>query len=154
MTFSIGNTSDDPRKIKKSYHAVSSFSGTLKNDCSTSQPIILVECNISTIARCNYMYIPSFGFYYYVDAIKSVSNKLCEIQGHKDVLMSNADDILSSPIIAKRSQSNYDLYLDDANFKVKSNPKIVTHKFPNAIPCTAAKSCFLLMCAGSAVRSE
>lgn len=151
MTFSIGHTSDHLTKIKKNYSVTASFTGTLKNDCSTSEPHIIVETNISSIATCNYMYIPAFSAYYYVSKKISLSNKLCEIVGTKDVLMSNADGILSSPGIAKRSQSNYNLYLDDANFKLLSNPTIVTHKFPNAIPCSSAKSCFLLMCTGGAV---
>lgn len=151
MNFTIGHTADDPRTVSKHYSVSASFSGTLKNDCSTSEPHIIVEKNVASIATCNYMFIPSFSAYYYVTKKISLSNDLCEIVGVKDVLMSNKDGILSSNAIAKRSQSNYNLYLEDSNFRLFSNPKVITHKFPNAIPCSAAKSCFLLMCTGGAV---
>lgn len=151
MNISVGKTSDDPRKIKKSFSSVASFSGQLKNESSIKNPVILVQGNISSVASCNYMHIPAFDRYYYLSDCVSISNSLFELRGTEDVLMSNANDILQSFAIAKRSSSNYDLYLDDGNFKLKSNPIVVTHAFPNAIPCSASDSCFLLMCTGSAV---
>lgn len=146
MNISIGTTPDDPRVVDKSFSITASFSGSLKNDSGILKPTIRVTGNISSVAGCNYMHIPAFNRYYYITEINSVANNIFEISGKVDVLKSNAADIRASNGIACRNSYNYDLYLDDSNFKLHCNPKIVTKQFPGGFNYSDA--CYILMVAG------
>lgn len=146
MTISLGKTPDDPRKINKAFNSVASYSGSLKNDSSIIRPTIRIAGNIGSVAGCNYMHIPEFGRYYFITDIVSIANNLFEVSGKVDVLKSNADDILKSPALAYRSSGNYDLYLDDSNFKLHANPVIRTTSFPSGFDFS--NSSYLLFAAG------
>lgn len=146
MTISLGKTPDDPRVIRKTFNTVASFSGSLKNDSSIITPTVRIAGNVGSVAGCNYMHIPEFGRYYFITNIVSIANNLYEVSGKVDVLKSNADDILASKALAYRSSGNYDLYLDDSNFKLHANPNIRTTSFPSGFDFT--NSSFLLFAAG------
>lgn len=146
MNISLGTCSDDPRVVSKSYHASVSFNGSLKNDCDIMNPTIRIAGSIGSVANCNYMYIPDFGRYYFITNIVSIANNLYEVSGKVDVLKSNASDIRASYGIANRNASNYDLYLDDGNFRLHANPTIVTKSFPDGFNFN--NSSYLLMVSG------
>ena len=146
MNVNIGKTPDDPRVIDKTFTSVLSLSGSLKNDCSIMRPTIRCAGSAASIAACNYMYISEFQRYYYITDIVSIANNLFEVSGRVDVLKSNATDIKNSRGLAFRSSSNYDLYLDDSNFKLYSNPKIRTTSFPSGF--NFSNSSYLLFCSG------
>lgn len=146
MNITLGKTNDDPRVVSKTMSGIASYSGSLKNDCSIMRPTVRISGNIGSVAGANYMHIPEFQRYYYITDIRSVANNLFEVTGRVDVLKSNEADIRASNGIACRSASNYDLYLDDGNFKLHSNPNIVTHSFPAGF--TYTKTSYLLLCAG------
>ena len=146
MTISLGKTPDDPRTVKKTFNPVASYTGSLKNDSSIIRPTIRIAGNVGSVAGCNYMHIPEFGRYYYIIDIVSIANNLFEVVGKVDVLKSNADDILASKGLAYRSATNYDLYLDDSNFKLHNNPIIRTTSFPSGFDFS--NSSYLLFVAG------
>lgn len=124
------NNSED-NKINKSLSTISSLSGVLKNDTSITSPTILIEANVSDLKECNYMYISSFGRYYYITDIKSIRNNLVEVSGKCDVLKSFASQILANSAIIKRNEMDWNLYIDDGAFKVYSTPQVVTKAFPS-----------------------
>lgn len=146
MNITLGKCSDDPRVIDKKMSSLASYSGSLKNDCSIMRPTVRITGSISAVAGANYMYIPDFQRYYYITDIVSVANNVFEVSGRVDVLKSNAADIKGSNGIACRSATNYDLFLDDGNFKLHANPKIITHSFPAGF--SYSHSTYLLMVSG------
>lgn len=79
MTINIMLNNSEDAKINKNITTIASLSGTLKNETSIMNPTILMEGNVSSIAGCNYMYIPEFGRYYFITDVRSIRNKLYEI---------------------------------------------------------------------------
>ena len=138
------NTSE-LNKIRKDLTDIATFSGTLKDQTSIVDPVVLIQGSLTSFVGANYAYIASFGRYYYIHDIISVTNNLIEIHMHCDVLMSFADAILENTGIVSRQENNWNLYLDDGSFKTYSDPMIVTKVFPNGF----TPQSFALIVAGS-----
>ncbi len=124
--------SNSPRnQVKKSVKTIQSFSGTLKADTSIIDPVILIECDLATVKNANYMSIPEFGRYYFINNIRSVRNGLVEFTCHVDVLVTYQTEIKAQTGIVRKQAANWNLYLNDGSFKVYQNPMVLTKPFPN-----------------------
>ena len=136
MTINFGVCNSDKRALTKSIGGGPSMSGTLRNETSVVNPTILVQGSVETLSGCNYMEIPAFHRKYFITDVTSVSDDLCMVSGHCDVLATYASGIRSNQAILGRSASNWNLYINDGSFKVTNKTKIVTKvgglkPFPN-----------------------
>lgn len=132
MSFAIElyvNSSENNRLVKDIGSKID-LTGTLRSDCSIIDPIIQVTGSAATLSGYNYMRIASFGRYYYIRNIISVRTNLIELHCHCDVLMSFSTGILENEAILKRSESEWNTYLNDGVFKFYQNPMVVTKAFP------------------------
>lgn len=124
MTISFGTTSDAKNKLNKTYTASVSLTGNLKDDTSVVDPIILVNASLTTLAGCNYMYIASFGRYYYITDVVSKGANLVEVHGHCDVLKSYNSQIRSCTGYVSRQATGNSMICD--NMKALSNQPTTT----------------------------
>lgn len=131
FTVTLQNNSSPKNQLDKSLTTILSLTGTLKEDSSVVDPIILVHGDISTIVSANYMSISSFGRSYFITDIISVRNNLVEIHAHCDVLSTYATAIRGNEAIIYRQENDWNLYLDDGSFQVYNNPNILTRPFPS-----------------------
>ena len=133
MSFSIVlmNNRQELNKIRKSPATVLTLTGTLREETDIVNPEINIEYD-GTLTNCNYMYISEFHRYYFITKIESVRTGLWRVSAHCDVLKTYADEILSTEAVVARSETDFNLYLNDAMFKVYSNPRIQCANFPNA----------------------
>lgn len=100
----------------------------LKDNTSVENPVILVR-NTANISSYNYMYIPDFHRYYYIEEIVSVQNGLWELHGHVDVLQTYGNAIKGLTATCKRQENLFNMYLDDPEFKTYNEAQIVTKIF-------------------------
>lgn len=117
-------------KIGKDLQTGRSFTCLLKDGCSVLKPILILQDVNDDIYTFNYMYISTFGRYYFVDDIVSLNNNRWEIHAHVDVLETYKEDILSNKAVIRRQQKKYNLYLDDPDFHTYNYERIQTLKFP------------------------
>lgn len=149
MIIDLYYNSSDNNRMDKSLSSVMSLTGTLKSECSVTDPVILIEAN--NLSGVNYMYIPDFSRYYYINGILSVKNGLWALSGHVDVLMSYRAAIRKlGAVIARQQNINCaNLYLDDDRLLITSKRDFVLKTFPNKLnaPGTSGNS-FVLTVAG------
>lgn len=133
MSFDIYLQINNSDKIvlDKDITGVATISGTLKNETSIIDPIILIEGDISNYISCNYMTIPIFGRSYFIRDIKSIRSNLFEIHAHIDVLTTYAAAIRANTAIIHRQENLWNLYLDDGSFRTYQNPMVLTKEFPS-----------------------
>lgn len=126
MTIYLYSISDDPIKMQKTlpteYRTVS---GTLRDAGDIGRPVVEVEGDASAY---NYMYIPIFGRYYFLDPPVRTVTGLTLLSGRTDVLMSFATDIRALPAIPARTADpdTADWYLHDARQPVRAYRSIIT----------------------------
>lgn len=130
MTVTLMVNGSAPNYIRKSVSTVASFEGVPLEPCSVTKPTIVIEG--APAAGFNYMHIPEFGRYYYVNGISVMPGNMVAVSGNTDPLMSFADEIMSFSGIVRRQSGMYDLYLDDGNFKVRQDSKHKIIAFPNS----------------------
>ena len=135
----------EKNKVTKSITDIITVSGELKSETSIIDPVIMINCKLSDVTKCNYMTIGSFGRSYFVNNIRSIRSGLVEFSCHVDVLSSFADAIKSNSAIIRRQENNWNLYLNDGTFKVYQNPIVLTKEFPSGFTTRE----FVLAVAGS-----
>ncbi len=147
MSFSITlmQNSSPVNKIGKELSSQLEVTGELRSETSIIDPIIMIECDLADLTNCNYMYIPQFNRYYFVNNIRSIRNGLVEFTCHVDVLETYKDQIRANSAIIKRQENNWNLYLNDGTFKVYQNPIVITKEFPSGFSTQE----FVLAVAGS-----
>ena len=136
ISISFGVTTSEKRQLDKSVSYALSLSGTLRNETNVVNPTILVEANVSTLAGCNYMSIPSFHRQYFITDVRSISDELCEVSGHCDVLSTYKAGIRSNIAIVGRSatEGNWNLFLTDPMLKVTNKSNIIIKKGYSSFP--------------------
>lgn len=105
------------------------LSGSLVEGTNVVDPDILIES--ATLPTGNYAYITEFNRYYYIKNVESVKNGLWRLKMHVDVLKTYANQILANSVIAARSASNYNLNLNDSQYKAYANPHVMKRVFPS-----------------------
>lgn len=106
-----------------------SLSGNLKDNCDFLNPVIEIEN--SGVPDVNYAYIPEFSRYYFVDPPINLGATMWQLKMHVDVLYTYRSGIMAAPCVVAKSSSNYNLYLNDANYKCYQNPHIFSYSFPS-----------------------
>lgn len=102
----------------------------LKNDTSIINPVlILTGFDISQFTDYNYIYIPSFHRYFFIENFVAKTGKIVEISAHVDVLMSYKSDILASTQMIERQQNKANNYIVDNSLPLQANRKISYYNF-------------------------
>lgn len=133
MAFDIVLMRNNSEKIRadKDLTTLVTVTGVLKEETSIISPTIKIECDLSNLTNCNYMYIQAFGRYYFVNNIISIHNNLVEFVCHVDVLSSFKAAVRANKGIVRRQENKWNLYINDGSFRVYQNPIITTKNFPS-----------------------
>lgn len=122
----------EKNKIGKSLTDQISYNGTLRDETSVINPVVLLEA--VNLSLYNYAYIPEFHRYYFIRDIVSVRNGLWRISLDVDVLESFKTGILNLNVILSDSEAKgASDYLDGEQWR--ANVKAVTDivNFPNGL---------------------
>lgn len=123
------------------------LNGTLRSPSSVIDPVITIQKTNPTHYGYNYMYIPEWDRYYFINNITSVNNDLWEINAHVDVLMSWKGEIKATKAIIEKSNvmALSNMYMDDGSFVMDSRKYTHVSEFPNGLDVDGR---FILICAG------
>ena len=103
MNISFYKISDPPEKLNKTLGSARTISGTVRGEIDRYAPDVTVGTDVSDY---NYMYIPDFGKYYFINGCTIVRTGIYRIEGvHEDVLMSFKSGILAQRVIIDKSEN-------------------------------------------------
>lgn len=131
MIIDLYQNLSEKNKLDKALTLISELTGDLKEDTSIIDPVIKINADVSSMASVNYLYIPSFARYYFINDVISINKDICEIHAHVDVLTTYKDGIRAQHAIVSRQEKKWNLYLNDGVFKTYQNPYIITKAFPS-----------------------
>ena len=127
-TVTLYNNSSPVEKIGKTLSNGTNFTCLFKQDTSILKPVINIRTS-TNLTGFNYMYITELNRYYFIDDIKLLNDNNYEISGLVDVLDTYASQIKANSAVIKRQQHEFNLYLDDPEFKTYNNELVQTKKF-------------------------
>lgn len=138
-------TTSDRKVINKTLTEVKQTDINLLDDTELKSPYIeIANIDIATLKNVNYMYIPDFGRYYYINDITLLTSGNVSLTANIDVLMSFKTDILNLVGTVKRAENLKNGYIIDDSYKSVAYSKITTKRFPNAM----TNDTFILMTVG------
>ena len=103
--------------------------GKMLFDKDILKPSFIVSGNFSDF---NYAYIPVFKRFYYIDTMQVKTGSMMEISFVCDVLQSFATDIKKNQAILERSESNYNVYMNDGEYWTQQDKEVDTVPFKNS----------------------
>lgn len=114
----------EPNRVNKTDYLTEQFrvNGNLRDISDVINPSITFECTDDKILKSNYVYIPAFNRYYFINSITSVRTNLWRVNLHCDVLYSFRNDVLQIKAIIDRQENNFNRYLIDNNMPLSSIP--------------------------------
>lgn len=104
MNVTLYKMTSENNAINKAKTSKGTVSAVAKNDCSIYTPTLILSYN-SIMDDINYVYIPSFGRYYFITNITGMTGHRYEINCKCDVLESFKTQILALPVILDSTQN-------------------------------------------------
>lgn len=144
---------DDNNKLNKSPVAVeSSVPCILKDNTELINPTLFLTYRMDSStppapANFNYFYMPDFGRYYFVTS-RTYSQQYLVIKGHVDPLYSFASAISDCKVVANRSSSRFDLFLNDPDLLVRADSYVNTKAFPFGFTAEGSEEFILAVTGG------
>lgn len=109
---------------------IDTISGTMRDSISVTDMSIEIEYPIPTF---NYVYIPMFNRYYFVDDITAVVYGVWNVALSVDVLMTYKDTIKTLEAFVDRSQSNYNLKVIDNKLPLEKTETVEVDTVQNQL---------------------
>lgn len=131
MKITLYVNKSDPNHLTKDKEEKGTIEVVMKDGCDIINPVLKIEA--MPAYSFNYIYIPQFDRFYYVQGGATYINGIWEIKCHVDVLASNKVEILQQSAVIERQEYKYNLNLDDGTLKAYSNPITVIRKFPKSV---------------------
>lgn len=122
------------------------YEGYLRAESSVIDPVIQIEA--VNLSNYNYMYIPDFLRFYFIDNIESVRTGLWRLTCHVDVLSTYRTEILAHQAIVSKinDPDKCDLMIDDSEWVVENKKVNSVIYFPSGLNDTGE---YILITAGS-----
>lgn len=113
VSISIGSTTDDRKKVTKTFTASASVSCAVSEPCDILAPSFLLTYNAAYLT-CNYLYCPTFHRYYYIESMTVNKAGQIVLQCSCDVLMSYAASIKSlTATVIRNENANPGMQIDN-----------------------------------------
>lgn len=149
MQISLFTCTAENERVDKTDYISNRFvmDGAFRNESSVTDPIILIEKTNPNEFFYNYMYIPDFKRWYYINDYNTIRNKLWEIHAHVDVLYTWRAAIKECKAVIDKTQDGAmaNLYMDDGSFVMDSRKYNKVIPFSNGLSTDGQ---FILICAG------
>lgn len=149
MQISLFTCTAENHRVNKADYINNRFSmdGTLRNESSVIDPVILVEKTNPAKFHYNYMYIDEFKRWYYINDIISIRENVWEIHAHVDVLYTWYGDIGNMECIIDKTEdmNETNFYYDDGSFIMDCRNSIEIKEFPSGFNENGE---YILICAG------
>ena len=149
MQINLFTYNKERNRVNKTDYLTNRFAldGTLREETSVTKPVIRIEKTNPALYGYNYLYIPDFNRYYFIDDIIQIRRNLWEIRARVDVLYSFMTDILANKCIIEKAENSNDanLYLNDGSFVTDARKYNEVIPFSNGLSLNGS---YILICAG------
>lgn len=112
MQVKLYNNQSTKNKVNKNLQLVETLECQLYDNSSIMNPYLILKLS-NKVLSCNYVYIPMFNRYYFInEAVVSDGNKVL-LSCHVDVLESFKEEFLEQQVSIVRQEKSANYYLND-----------------------------------------
>lgn len=129
MTITLYVNNSPNEKVTKDLTKVADLTGTLREESSVIAPVITIER--SSPVGFNYVYIPDFGRYYYVQEVDVVRTGLIRLHLKSDPLMSFGTQIRANSGIIRKNANQFNVMINDNSIRTYQNDIYSYYQFAN-----------------------
>lgn len=129
MTITLYMNNSPNEKVTKDLTKVADLTGTLREESSIISPVITIERSSPT--GFNYVYIPDFGRYYFVQEVDVVRTGLIRMHLKSDPLMSFATQIRANSGIIRKNANQFNVMINDNSIRTYQNDIYSYYQFAN-----------------------
>lgn len=115
LNVNIGTIGEDPRCLTKSPSWSAQVSCDVYENCSVINPVLILDYK-SAYTACNYLSIPDWNRYYFIESINLQPGGKAILQAHCDVLYTYSSALQSIQFRLSRSETDYDSSIPDPQF--------------------------------------
>lgn len=146
MKIKLYKNFSESNRVVKELEEVKDMDGQLKEESNVINPIITIQAD--NPSHCNYCYIKEFSRYYFIKDIKSVRNRIWQLQLEVDPLYTYKDQILKlSCVIDKQQGTDFSTELyNDGSFRAREDTFTELKQFPSGFNDNGT---FVLLVAGA-----
>lgn len=123
-----------PNVANKALSDETSVEILLKDDTKIENPVIKIR-KTDTIEKAvhdfNYLYIPKFDRYYFIEKRVSLNATVWQLECKVDVLSSFLPELKELNAIIERSNKFFNTYITDDSYTVQNRTRVQTKTFPN-----------------------
>lgn len=137
MTIKLYNISDDPKKLEKTLtdtgagkNLIDTYTVNMKGGGDILNPVFTLSG--ADLHAANYCYIARYGRYYFCECSVNPAG-VWTIKCHVDVLMSHASQLKALTVTLDRSESLYNGYLPDSEYKSLGYRTVAIKQFPKGL---------------------
>lgn len=132
MQVNLYYTRDDKHKLHKTLTSIHNCVGSLRDECSLINPVILLETAEATACRANYLEITDLDIqrYYFIKDWIMYRTGILEVHAELDPLMTYEAEIRQVSATIERNEYEADSYLVDENYVIDAYSNYVTIDFP------------------------
>lgn len=148
MQVNLYYTRDDKHKLHKTLTSIHNCVGSLRDECSLINPVILLETAEATACRANYLEITDLDIqrYYFIKDWIMYRTGILEVHAELDPLMTYESEIRQVSATIERNEYEADSYLVDENYVIDAYSNYVTIDFPNGFD--TSNDTYVLMTVG------
>lgn len=149
MLASLYSTSDDRRKLFKRLYNERQYNIELSKDTDIINPVLLMS---EFDFNLNYVYIPQFNRYYFIDNVTVVRTNLYQLSCSVDVLMSNASQLNALNLLVERSEVVRQPYIVDNELVTRCDKDVITVNIGSVGASTSSFPYYLVTTGGGVVQ--
>jgi hypothetical protein len=132
MEITLYKNHSEKHKIGKNLTGAVEYSGTLRDEASVINPVILIHAD--NLSQFNYAHIPQFHRYYFIRDIVSVRTGLWRVSMDVDALESFKDGIMNLNVILSDTETTgRNDYLDGDQWRVNVKTKTDIIRFSSGL---------------------
>lgn len=133
MIVHIYKCSDSRNTLNKTLTDEKEITANANRDVDIINPVMMLV-TVENIAEYNYIYIPEFQRYYFIESMKVNRTGIYEVNLHEDVLFTYRDKIKECKGLITESNKNVDGYYNNLSIPIDVRPNTKKFTFPNSFP--------------------
>lgn len=122
MLLKLYRNKSETIKLDKQLELFKEINGTLRDSTNILSPSFIIQTD--NIPEINYVFVPSFSRYYFINSIDVINNNLIQINCKVDVLTTYSTQLRDLNAMVSRNQNKFNMFIEDKLLDFEYIPQV------------------------------